>query len=84
MTDQVSERISEYLQAGGLFNPEAMDHDKVRDLLIECRDHIDALAAENAKLRKQVDSWRSYASYCNCCAKWGEHKLDDFEQFIAR
>lgn len=29
MTDQVSERISEYLQAGGLFNPEAMDHLKL-------------------------------------------------------
>jgi hypothetical protein len=30
-------RITEYLSAGGLFNPELMEHQKVRDLLIECR-----------------------------------------------
>lgn len=34
-------RISQYLQVGGLFNPEAMEHDKVRDLLMEIRDHLD-------------------------------------------
>jgi len=31
-------RITEYLSAGGLFNPELMEHEKVRDLLIECRE----------------------------------------------
>ena len=31
-------RITEYLGAGGLFNPELMEHDKVRDLLRDCRD----------------------------------------------
>ena len=36
-------RITDYLAKGGLFNPEYMEHDKVRDLLMECRD---ALAAE--------------------------------------
>jgi hypothetical protein len=30
-------RITEYLSLGGFFNPELMDHEKVRDLLIECR-----------------------------------------------
>lgn len=40
----LSERITEYLGNGGLFNPELMDHDKVRDLLIECRDALDAYA----------------------------------------
>lgn len=33
-------RISNYLAAGGLFNPELADHEKVRDLLIECRDAL--------------------------------------------
>ena len=34
------DRINEYLEAGGLFNPELMDHEKVRDLLIEIRDEL--------------------------------------------
>lgn len=34
------ERINEYLSAGGLFNPEMMEHEKVRDMLIEIRDAI--------------------------------------------
>jgi hypothetical protein len=35
---QLVDRITEYLSAGGLFNPELMEHQKVRDLLIECRE----------------------------------------------
>ena len=31
------DRITQYLSAGGLFNPELMEHQKVRDLLIDCR-----------------------------------------------
>lgn len=31
----INERITNYLGNGGLFNPESMDHDKVRDLLID-------------------------------------------------
>lgn len=32
------DKITEYLSNGGLFNPELMEHTKVRDLLIECRE----------------------------------------------
>lgn len=32
--------ITEYLSNGGLFNPEMMDHDRVRNLLMECRDSL--------------------------------------------
>jgi hypothetical protein len=35
------ERIKNYLEVGGLFNPEMMDHDKVRDLIIDLRDYVD-------------------------------------------
>lgn len=31
------EAIGDYLQKGGLCNPELMEHDKVRDLLMDCR-----------------------------------------------
>lgn len=33
-------KIDQYLQVGGLFNPEMMDHDQVRDLIMECRSVI--------------------------------------------
>jgi hypothetical protein len=36
----MNDKITEYLSAGGLINPELMDHDKVRNLLIECRQRI--------------------------------------------
>jgi hypothetical protein len=42
----VAARITEYLACGGYFNPELMEHDKVRDLLIDCR-------AEIARLREE-------------------------------
>lgn len=31
------DRITKYLENGGLFNPEQMDHSKVRELLVDCR-----------------------------------------------
>lgn len=34
---ELSNRITDYLSMGGLFNPELADHLAVRDLLIECR-----------------------------------------------
>ena len=40
---EVLDKISEYLQVGGNFNPELMEHDKVRDMVIECRDEIERL-----------------------------------------
>ena len=39
------ERINDYLQAGRLWNPELMEHDKVRLLLFDIRDGLDALLA---------------------------------------
>jgi len=43
---ELCERITNYLASGGLFNPEAMEHDKVRDLLIACRDALSTLNLE--------------------------------------
>lgn len=50
MTDIV-ETIAEYLSMGGLFNPEMMEHDTVRNLIIECRAEIARLRTENEVLR---------------------------------
>ena len=45
----VTALITEYLSAGGLFNPELMQHDKVRDMVIQCRDEIESLRSRLAE-----------------------------------
>jgi hypothetical protein len=45
MTDIV-DLITDYLSVGGLFNPEAMEHDKVRKMVIQARDEIQSLRDE--------------------------------------
>lgn len=37
---KIVNRLNDYLQSGGLFNPEHMEHDKVRDLIIDTRNHL--------------------------------------------
>ena len=43
----VQDRIKSYLLTGGMFNPEMALHDRVRDLLIDCRDYIAELEEQN-------------------------------------
>lgn len=50
----LGERITDYLASGGLFNPELMEHEKVRDLLLDCRDALDQLDTQ----RSQCGEWR--------------------------
>lgn len=38
-----ADEIKNYLSNGGLFNPELMEHDKVRDLILDCQNEILAL-----------------------------------------
>lgn len=37
---ELCDRITDYLGNGGLWNPESMEHNKVRDLLIDCREAL--------------------------------------------
>jgi hypothetical protein len=46
MTKDLINQITDYLSSGGLFNPELADHNKVRDLLIECREALETLNTE--------------------------------------
>lgn len=48
----IQERVAEYLVAGGLINPELMDHDKVRDLLID---------ADKKLTERELELMRVYA-----------------------
>lgn len=36
-------RIQDYLVSGGLFNPEMMEHEKVRNLIMDCRELLTAM-----------------------------------------
>jgi hypothetical protein len=59
------DRLTDYLVVGGLFNPELMDHDKVRDLLMECRT---TLLLKDAALKSVIRAYRlpeeEYAGDC--------------------
>lgn len=48
---EIMGKISEYLQNGGLFNPEHMDHQQVRDLLMEARQQLAAAQATLQEIR---------------------------------
>lgn len=48
MKEELVVRINEYLGNGGLFNPEMMDHEKVRDLFLAVRDY---LSGKDASIR---------------------------------
>lgn len=44
----VPKRVTKYLGDGGLWNPELMDHEAVRSILIDARDVIEIIARERA------------------------------------
>lgn len=47
-------QIDDYLQVGGFFNPELMDHDKVRDMLLDCRNEFEEILDLLAKQQKII------------------------------
>lgn len=52
----LTDNITSYLSSGGLFNPELMNHNDVKDLLIKCRDEL------NEKAKDLTDNITSYLS----------------------
>lgn len=46
----LEQRITDYLSAGGLFNPELADHVAVRDLLMDCREALAEQPAQQAPI----------------------------------
>jgi hypothetical protein len=58
----VPARVTEYLANGGLFNPELMDHEAVRHILIDARDVIEIIArglSNDARVCEQLDAMHS-------------------------
>lgn len=42
MREELLQRIQNYLESGGLFNPELMEHEKVRELIMDVREYLNA------------------------------------------
>ena len=57
--ERVIGQITQYLGNGGFFNPEYMNHEAVRDLLMDCRTELqsckDQLAAAQKEIRELLD-----------------------------
>lgn len=81
------ERITGYLTNGGFFNPELMEADKVRELLIDCRT---ALTASEAAREKLEQTGASFLADVDCLCDWlnaqdisadhAESKPEDFDR----
>lgn len=69
MTD-ICDRLTEYCLHGGLYNPELMQHEKVRDLLIDCRAEIKRLRLTDAE--REALEWA--ATHLDNCG-WGSATL---------
>lgn len=67
-------RISEYLNLGGLWNPELMDHDEVRTMLIDARDVIE-IAIRREDQRQMTDIMK-LVGILEARAKWLEHEMN--------
>lgn len=82
--NKVIEEIDNYLQMGGMFNPEEMEHHKVRDLLLKCRDEL----AEYQKVseRLAVTVRRIYAEQLPdtwfVCGELGEKDQNNLPKYI--
>jgi len=52
-------------------------------LFFELSQFTTAATAKELELGRQLDQWRSFASYCRYCAKSGESGPCDFDEFVA-
>lgn len=62
-------RIQQYLALGGLFNPEAMEHDKVKRLVMDTRDLIHDQASQIAACLPHLQVLTQYCEACQGCGE---------------
>lgn len=82
MNDTVN-KITEYLSLGGMFNPESMEHHKVSDLLLECRNELERLITKADKQalviqRMYVDKYPGWFAWHG----YGERDSNGLPQYI--
>ena len=68
------ERINDYLSCGGLFNPELMEHEKVRALLLDCREEIMELQLARDRYHTDRDIWKWRAEKAEAAWLCDEHE----------
>lgn len=69
-------QIADYLSNGGLFNPEMMEHEKVRDLIIDCRDLVESQQREIEELKRDKEKLTSFIN------RFGDKATDVFDQML--
>lgn len=79
---QLSVRITDYLSCGGLFNPEAMEHDKVRDLLIDCRDNFNGRKQEGWLSPDEAKRIENCIAICEAKNEELGAKLERYEKVL--
>lgn len=62
---KAAELIKEYFCAGGLFNPELMEHEKVRDMIALAQEELTAAHAEIARLREALEFLQSKCGFAS-------------------
>ena len=68
------ERINDYLSCGGLFNPELMEHEKVRALLLDCREEIMELQLARDRYHMDRDIWKWRSEKAEAVMLCAEHE----------
>jgi len=69
----ILETIQSYLGNGGLFNPEMMEHDKVRDLIMACREELTRLQKYKARMEWLHDCSPGSTDAEGC--EWGIYRV---------
>jgi len=83
-TPSIIDRINGYLTMGGFFNPELANHDRVRDLIIDCRTELASAKEEVSALKVERDEYKIGAhegrkaqeKYMEICAQLTALKVD--------
>ena len=68
MSQDLLNRINDYLVKGGLFNPEYMEHEKVQQLLLDIRDY---LQQPPTTMNKPITTWDRWYDRCQTCGITG-------------
>lgn len=77
-------RIQDYLANGGLFNPESMDHEKVSELIRDCRDYIKEQHEINERCNQTIKELRLVNIMEDTVAKYQTVKCKVNEPYVER
>lgn len=74
----LASRITHYLASGGFFNPECMEHGKVRDLLIACRAELTKRQADDSLMQCRIEELKAENERLRNAVKQSQLAIDDW------